>query len=102
MIYKVKARFDFGKADDFLRKLQDGTIEGQQPDGPEIVNSMNRAIIESDGYVSWTEMCFCSTPLKHERATVYDTFFSDFKIQPISEHQSLEGVSFVKKLGQDS
>ena len=43
MIYKIKAIFDYDKAKEFHEKLTDETIQRQQPDGPEMVNSMNRA-----------------------------------------------------------
>jgi len=65
MIYKVKAKFNFEKAKEFHQILTDGTILKQRPDGSEIVDSMNRATIDENGDVNWTEMCFCPTPLMH-------------------------------------
>ena len=49
MIYRVTAKFNFDKAREFHRKLTDGTIQNQRPDGPEIVSSMNRATIDDAG-----------------------------------------------------
>ena len=46
MIYQVKAKFKYDKAQEFYQKLTDGTIEKQRPDGEEIVSSMNRATID--------------------------------------------------------
>ena len=37
MIYKVKAKFNFDKAKEFHKKLTDGTIQKQKPDGPEML-----------------------------------------------------------------
>ena len=45
MIYSVKARFIEEKMGEFYRKLTDGTIQNQKPDGQEIVNSVKRAKI---------------------------------------------------------
>lgn len=98
MIYRVKAKFNLDKAQEFLRKLKDGTIEKQRPDGQEMVSSMNRATIDDNGDINWTEMCFCPTPLQHERATVYDTYFTDMETEPIANHEVIEGKSFLEKL----
>ena len=98
MIYQVCARFNYDKARAFFQKLTDGSIERQRPDGSEIVKSMHRATIDNDGAIRWTEMCFCPTPLQHERATVYDEFFYEMTTKVISSHQQFEGSSFMEKL----
>ncbi len=98
MIYKVKAKFDYDKAKEFQVKLTDGTIQNQRPDGPEIVNSMNRATIDDKGDVNWTELCYCPTPLLHERATVFEKYFTDINTEPIEDYKTFEGKSFMEKL----
>ena len=100
MIYKVQAKFNQSKAKEFNQKLTDGTLEKQRPDGPEIVASMNRATIDLSGIVNWTELCYCPTPLRHERATVYDQYFSDLKTEQIENHEKFEGVSFINHLSK--
>src|SRR6516162_5460535 len=72
MIYKVKARFIDDMIGEFYRKLADGTVAKQRPDGEEIVASMKRAVLTGPGVAEWYEMCFCPTPLYHERQTQYD------------------------------
>ena len=49
MYFAVKARFNTQTAAEFLRKLTDGTIQNQKPDGSEIVKSMDRAKIDESG-----------------------------------------------------
>ena len=98
MIYQVKAKFNYDKAQEFYRKLTDGTIEKQRPDGSEMVSSMNKATIDNNGDINWTELCFC--PLQHERATVYDTYFTDMKTKPILNQKIIEGSSFMEKLSK--
>ena len=100
MIYRVKATFNTTKAREFYRKLTDGTIAQQRPDGPEIVRSMQRATVDEQGNVHWTERCFCPTPLQHERATVYDDYFTDLAVEPVDKTIALEGASFMEKLAQ--
>ena len=94
MIYSVKAKFIERKMKEFFQKLTDGTIENQKPDGAEILNSMKRAKITKSGVIEWSEMCFCSPPLKHERQTVYDKFFSDMETKIIDDYTEFEGESF--------
>jgi hypothetical protein len=77
----------------FWDLLNDGTIETQEPDGREMVSSMRRAVMNG-GRVEWHETCYCSPPLRHERATVYDQFFEDMEIGPMVSTASLEGESF--------
>ena len=98
MIYKVQARFIDSKAKEFCKKLTDGTIEKQRPDGTEIIASMNRAKIDSNGLINWTETCYCPSPLMHERATVYDNYFNDIKTEIIEDHEDFEGNSFMESI----
>jgi len=80
--------------DDFYKKLTDGTIQNQKPDGQEIVNSMKRAKITESNVIQWSEMCFCPTPLKHERETVYDHFLTNLETEIIDDHIEFDGESF--------
>ncbi len=94
MIYKVRARYNIEKAGTFFKKLSDGTISSQKPDGQEIVASMQRAKITEPGVIEWFEMCFCSSPLQHERATVYDLYLSDITTEIVDDYGEVEGESF--------
>lgn len=94
MIYSIKAKFIEEKMKEFFQNLTDGTIENQKPDGTEILSSMKRAKIIEPGIIQWSEMCFCSAPLKHERQTVYDKFFSNMEIKNIDDYEEFEGESF--------
>jgi hypothetical protein len=94
MIYKVHAEFIEDKAGEFYSKLTDGTIESQKPDGREIVASMQRARITRPGVIAWYEMCYCSPPLQHERATVYDRYLRNITTTPAGTYGDVEGESF--------
>ena len=94
MIYKVRAKYKKERASDFLEKLTDGSISSQQPDGKEIVSSMKRAKIIEPGVVEWFEMCFCNSPLRHERATVYDLYLSDITTEIVDDYGEVEGELF--------
>jgi hypothetical protein len=95
MIYKVRARYIEERIEAFYRKLTDGTILAQKPDGKEIAASMQRAKITEPGVIRWTERCFCTPPLKHERETVYDNFLTDIETVPVNDYCDYEGESFM-------
>ena len=98
MFYRVTARLRTETGADFLKKLTDGTIKSQSPDGREIVDAMNRAVLSADGNVSWSEVCYCRPPLAHERATVFDKHFEALETEVIGGYQDYDGRSFMEYL----
>ena len=93
MLYVVRARPRTREVGKLWELLNDGTIQKQQPDRGEIIASMERAVIKGD-QVEWYETCYCSPPLRHERATVYDHFFKDMQTEPTDAPIHLDGQSF--------
>ena len=105
MFYKVRARLKKDTAIELQRRLLDGTIRGQQPDGPEIVDSMQRAVVTDSGDVEWSEVCYCRSPLLHERTTVYDHYFNDLSTELVEGYQRHEGrpfMTYLKELAEAS
>lgn len=99
MLYKVRAKPKATELPRFWTLLNDGTIGGQEPDGREIIASMKRAVL-SEGTVEWSETCYCTPPLNHERTTIYDQFFSDIEVQPQTGPTSLKGQQFWRFMQQ--
>ncbi len=93
MIYKVKAKIVEYNVIEFYSKLTDGTIANQRPDGAEIVASMKRAVLTESGFAEWYEMCLCPTPLKHERATHYDSYFTEMTTEMVDDYGEVKGES---------
>ncbi len=100
MHYTITARFKPETAAEFYWRLRDGTIENQKPDGKEIVASMRRAKIDHEGVVCWSEVCYCPTPLQHEKKTVYDHFFEDIETNEVENHVDFEGEDFMQHLAR--
>ena len=98
MIYHVRASLREENAAALLVKLTDGSVASQRPDGPELVASMDRAVINAEGKAEWSEMCLCPSPLFHERATVLDQHFDDITTQPIEVHVNYSGKSLMEHL----
>ena len=100
MHYLVTARLKPGSASAFRAELTDGSIARQKPDGAEIVASMERAAVKPDGTVEWSEVCYCSPPLAHERETVYDRFFDHMSIAPAAGYAEHSGRRFLDWLDE--
>ena len=98
MHYAVSGQLLSNKSTEFLQLLTDGTIASQKPDGKEIVASMQRAVVDQGGIVRWSEVCYCPTPLQHERTTIYDHFFSELETQQIDGYQEFTGQPFMEFL----
>jgi hypothetical protein len=98
-IYRVTARLKAETAGALRRKLDDGSIAAQPPDGQEMVDAFGRATVTESGDVRWSETCYCPTPLAHERATVLDRFFENLTTEPIETYQRYEGRPFLEYLG---
>ncbi len=94
MLYRVRAGIVEDKMKEYFEKLSNGTIEEQEPEGPEIVASMRRARLTAPGVIEWSETCYCPTPLAHERSTVYDHFLSGIEAEEISSRPEIEGEPF--------
>jgi hypothetical protein len=98
MFYSVKARYISSGLAEFHRKLTNGTILRQRPDGQEIVESMRRARLTEDGMVQWSEVCYCSPPLEHERQTVYDHYFTEIETKVVDGYVQFDGQPFMNFL----
>ena len=97
MHYRVRARFREHTAGAFRQALRD-TIPKQQPDGEEIADSMRRAVVTADGVIEWSEVCYCPTPLQHERSTVLDHYFEDLTTETVDGYVKHDGESFLAYL----
>ena len=93
MIYRDKAKVIDETIGEFYRKLADGTVGKQRPDGEEIVASMKSAVLTGPGVAEWYEMCFCPTPLHHERQTQYQFYFTDMTTESAKEYGEIQGAS---------
>jgi hypothetical protein len=101
LLYRVQAKPIEAALPELYRLLIDGTIANQEPDGKEIVASMRRATFKN-GLVEWNETCYCNPPLRHERATIYDRFFTDMRIRLAYAANDSAGRSFWSYLGSQS
>jgi hypothetical protein len=97
-LYAVSARLILDRAPEFHTRLTDGSIAAQRPDGAEIVAAMQRARVAPDGTARWTETCYCPTPLQHERATVFDRYFTGIETEAIDSPVTFDGAPLMDRL----
>ncbi len=95
MLYKVKAKIKPETLKGFFAVLNDGSVEVLEPDGSYMVKAMKEAKTVDGQHIEWYEPCYCTTPLKHERETVYDNYLTDFETTMVYEEiDDIEGESF--------
>ena len=56
---------------------------------------MNQAVINIEFVVRRSEICYCSTPVEHECATVHDRHFTDIETKRFEDYVELEGETFM-------
>lgn len=98
MLYHVRARLRPGTEAALLARLTDGSVAAQRPDGREIAAAMQRAAVDAEGWVRWTETCYCDPPLAHERATVLDDHFEAMVVEPAEGHGVPPGTPLMDHL----
>ena len=95
MLYKVEAKFYKDKLPAFFKALNDGSIENQKPDGSTMHKAIQEAIMIDSENLAWYEVCYCATPLKHERETVYDRYLYEMQTTLVDAvKDDLHGASF--------
>ncbi|QDU34431.1 hypothetical protein KS4_25010 [Poriferisphaera corsica] len=98
MFYRVKAKLKKDKAKELLERIQDGSISKNGPDGEEMINGFERAGVDDSGTVEWSMVCYCPTPLAHERATVLDHYFDELTTEVIKDYELHDGRRFIEYL----
>ena len=68
------------------------------PTAPKSSPQWIRARVAPDGAVRWTETCFCATPLRHERATVLDRYFTEIETRVIDKPVTFDGAPLMDQL----
>ena len=81
--YLVKARPPMD-LDALRAELDSGDIKAMQPFGGELHQCLLNARVDDSGWAIWEENCYCSPPLKQERA-VLDRYFNDLTTVTINK-----------------
>lgn len=90
--YLVRARpIDSGMAE-LRQRLEAGEVAELEPYGREMTRALLDARREESGQAVWEETCYCSPPLKMERAGVLDAYFTELTTEPIDQGAGWERI----------
>jgi hypothetical protein len=84
--YLVRAKPKTNLAE-LKQKLDTGQISVLQPFGGEMQQALMKARMDSEGFATWEENCYCTPPLKQERE-VLDLYFSDLTTERLEKGQA--------------
>ncbi len=98
--YLVKARPP-ANLDALRRQLDSGEISVMQPFGGEVQQCLLNARLDPDGWAVWEENCYCSPPLKQERAAVLDQYFADLTTETIRKGEGWAQIESLPSLWGD-
>ncbi|MFN8372052.1 MAG: hypothetical protein U0694_04150 [Anaerolineae bacterium] len=81
-----------------LKALVDGGgIRAMRPFGDELQTCLQKARLDSDGYATWEENCFCTPPLAMERA-VLDQYFLDIQTTTVEQGKGWSAIEALPPL----
>jgi hypothetical protein len=83
--YLVTAVPRQGRLNELESRLARDEFVPLRPFGRALTKSLRNARHHSDGTAVWEEEDYCRPPLAEERAAVLDHYFSDLKVEPVSE-----------------
>ena len=99
--YLVRARPRLDHTGELQTRLAGTEIDEMKPFGRAMAGSLRRARIEADGQAVWEETCYCTPPLKQERAAVLDQYFSDINTETVESGEGWKQVEHLPQLFPD-
>lgn len=83
--YLVTARPDAARLADLRARLDSGEIQAMRPFGIALHEGLDGARVVAGGQWAWEEEDYCRPPLAMERAAVLDHYFTDLRVEAVSE-----------------
>ena len=100
--YLVSAKLKNGIFAELCQLIADHAFIHISPFGKSLTQAMNGVRQDPiSGYVFWEEECYCSPPLSMERAAVLDKYFTEIKVEQLSEGKGWERISHLPVLSED-
>lgn len=93
--YLVRAKAKAEKLAELAEKLREKAFDEVRPFGAAMSGSLRNAHVDESGTATWEELCYCSPPLKMERAAVLDTYFDEIRTEQV---KAGEGWARIEKL----
>ena len=96
MEYHVTAKIRSGQAGALREALESGRLAEGEVYEAEVQRALREAVVEGE-VVSWSETCYCSTPLKAERS-VLELYFDQIEVEPLVGEAPSGGVPLPEHL----
>lgn len=97
--YLVKARLQPEHRAELEAWMASGRIAALNPFGPTLARSLQEARLDpATGQATWEELCYCSPPLKEERAEVLDRFFQALEVERVAPGEGWRRVAHLPRL----
>src|SRR5262245_62187949 len=87
--------------EDLSARLQRDEFTGLRPFGQTLSRSLKAARQRPAGAAIWGEGDYCRPPLAEERAAVLDRYFSDLRVEPVSEAEGWKRMEPFRRLSPD-
>src|SRR5262245_23216893 len=84
--------------EDLSARLRRDEFTGLRPFGPTLSRSLKAARLRGDGSAVWEEEDYCRPPLAEERAAVLDRYFSNLRVEPVSEDEGWKKIETLPRL----
>lgn len=79
------------------QRIDAGEIQAMHPFGGEMHQALLKARLTDEGIATWEEQCFCSPPLKQERA-VLDLYFDNLTTEVIQAGDGWQEIDHLPRL----
>ncbi|MBX3048607.1 MAG: hypothetical protein KIT46_03660 [Anaerolineales bacterium] len=96
--YLVTAKPDEALMADLRGRLDSGEIEAMRPFGVSLHHGLDNARLRADGLAVWEEEDYCIPPLAQERAAVLDDYFSELRVERVSEGEGWAQIEDLPRL----
>ena len=96
--YLVRARPKEERMEELEDLLNGRTIDEMKPFGRSMAESLRSARVVEGGGSVWEETCYCSPPLKMERAQVLDRFFEGIETETVEAGEGWKRIDSLPRL----
>jgi hypothetical protein len=96
--YLVSAVPKPGVIEELGERLARDEFSAMKPFGRSLTHGLRNARIRRDGVAVWEEEDYCSPPLAQEREAVLDAYFTELRVEAVSEGEGWTKIEGLPRL----
>ena len=96
--YLVRAIPGADRMGELATRLAGTEIDEMKPFGRSMAASLRNARLEADGRATWEETCYCTPPLRMERAAVLDAYFTEIETETVEADEGWKRIDQLPRL----